>query len=123
MLRYSGTTYGVVTIKQSYGDTVQKFNVEIRAANCLCAFIHVRKTTEEEREGHPERRYMHTLYSFLADVHHAKNIMKDNDGRLFFDDVTAISLNLYYKESYTLLRLFTKSGYTVKCYYKEPKKK
>ncbi len=123
MLRYYGTTYGTVTIKQTYGDTVNKFKVEIRAANCLCAFIHVRKTTEEEREGHPERRYLHTLYSFLADERHAKNIMKDNDGRVFFDEVTAITLNTYYKETWKLLRLFTKSGYKVKCYYKEPKKK
>ena len=123
MLRYSGTTYGIVTIKQSYDDMVNTFNVEIREANCLCAFIHVRKTTEEEREGHPERKYMHTLYSFLVDEKHAKNIMKDNDGKLFFDEVNGISLNLYYKQSWTLLRLFTKSGYKVKCYYKEEKKK
>ena len=123
MLRYSGTTYGTVTIKQTYGDIVEKFTVQIRAANCLCAFIHVRKTTEEEREGHPERRYLHTLYSFLSDERHAKNIMKDNDGRVFFDEVTAIKLNTYYKESWKLLRLFTKSGYKVTCFYKEPKKK
>lgn len=37
--------------------------------------------------------------------------------------VIKCDLNMYYKENYTLLKYFVKSGYKVMCHYKEPKKK
>lgn len=117
MLQYSGITYGYLTIKQNN----QKYTIDIREANCLCAFIHVRKANKEELKKYgPEGKYIHTLYSFFADGQHIKNILKDGK-TLFGDEVTKITLNLFYKNSYTLLKYFTKAGYKVECYYKEQK--
>lgn len=114
MLNYSGITYGYLTIKQGK----ERFKIDIRQANCLCAFIHVRKSTEEELKKYgPDAKYVHTLYSFFNDAQHIKNIMKDNDGKLFWDEVVKIELNTFYKESLTLLQHFTKAGYRVECYY------
>lgn len=123
MLRYTGTTYGKVVIKQKHSDEKEyKYTIDIRSANCLCAFIHVRKATPEELAKDPKGKYVHTLYSFLADHHHANNIIRA-EGKLFWDDVVSIDLNMHYKESWTLLKLFMKSGYKVRCYCKEPKAK
>ena len=117
MLDYSSTTYGYLTIKQ--GDA--QYKMDIREANCLCAFIHIRKASEEELKKYPKGKYIHTLYSFFMDEKHVKNIMKDNNGKLFMDEVISISLNLYYKQSEKLLKIFTKAGYQVTCYYEEIK--
>lgn len=119
MLNYSGITYGYLTIKQ--GDA--QYKIDIREANCLCAFIHVRKASNEELKGfkNPDTKYIHTLYSFFCDEQHVRNIMKDNNGKLFWDRVINISLNLYYKQSEKLLKIFTKAGYRVTCYYKKVK--
>ena len=117
MLNCSGTTYGYLTIKQ--GDA--QYKIDIREANCLCAFIHVRKASEEELKKYPKEKYIHTLYSFFQDKQHVKNILKDNNGKLFWDEVVGLSLNLYYKQSEKLLKIFTKAGYQVTCYYEEVK--
>ena len=117
-LRYSGVNLGTMTIKQNHDGKDIKFLIQIRQCNALAAFLHIKKITEGEDKG----LYKHTLYSFLADEQHAKNIIK-NEGHLFFDEVSNIKLNLYYKESNTLLKIFVKAGYKVTCYYKEPKKK
>lgn len=122
MLRYTGTTYGKVTIKQNHGGKVCKYAIDIRSANCLCAFVHVRKATPEELAEDPNGKYVHTLYSFLVDHNHANNIIRA-EGKLFWDEVVRIDLNMAYKESWTLLKLFMKSGYKVRCYCKEPKTK
>ena len=42
-------------------------------------------------------------------------------GDVLADEVVSIELNMFYKENYTLLKYFVKSGYKVKCYYKEKK--
>ena len=123
MLRYDATTLGVIRISQEHGDKTYKYDIQIRTGNCLCVFIHVRKATKEELEKDPKGKYFHSLYSFLADEQHANNIMKSNDGKLLFDDVVSIKLNLFYKTSWKLLRYFVKSGYKVSCYYKEEKHK
>ena len=119
-LNYTGVTYGKVTIKQ--GD--QKFTIDIREANCLCAFIHIRKSTPEELAKYgPDAKYIHSLYSFYNDEQHIKNIIKNNNGKPLWDEVISIKLNLYYKPCYTLLKYFTKAGYKVICYYETPKTK
>ena len=123
MLRYTGTTYGKVTIKQNHGGKEYKYVIDIRQANCLCAFVHIRKATKEELAENPEGKYVHTLYSFLVDEKHGNNILKDNNGKLFWDDVVKIDLNLHYKESWKLLKLFVKSGYKVNCYCEAPTEK
>ena len=48
MLRYTGTTYGKVYIKQRHGEIKQRYTIQIREGNCLAVFIHVRKATAEE---------------------------------------------------------------------------
>lgn len=39
------------------------------------------------------------------------------------DKVTKVKLNLFYKESKTLLKYMVRDGLKVECYYKEPNKK
>ena len=52
-----------------------------------------------------------------------RNIIR-NEGDIFCGEkVTSITLNMYYKESATLLKYFTQSGHRVTCYYEEPKVK
>ena len=120
-LRYDGTTIGKVRIAQERDGKKLHFEIQIRQGNCLAVLIHVRKCTPEEQDGHPERRYMHTLYTFYSDAEHMKNLLK-HEGDVLFDEVTSISLNMYYKQCATLLKYFTKAGHKVTCYYKEPKK-
>ena len=119
-LRYNGTTIGKIVIKQGYDDIERKFTLQIRHGNCLAVIIHVRKSTEEELKEHHEGKYVHTLYTFYTDEQHLKNLLK-NEGMVLFDKVISIELNLFYKENYILLKYFVKSGYKVKCYYKEQK--
>lgn len=113
-IMYDETTIGKIVIKQGE----QKFNLQIRQGNCLAVIIHSRKCTEEELKKHPKAKYVHTIYSFFVDEQHLKNLLK-NEGKVLFDDVVSIELNMFYKENYTLLKYFVKSGYKVKCYFKE----
>lgn len=115
-LRYGETTIGKIVIKQGEN----KFNLQIRQGNCLAVIINVRKATEEELKEQPESKYIYTLYSFFGDEKHLKNMMKQY-GNVLADEVISIELNMLYKENYTLLKYFVKSGYKVKCYYKEEK--
>lgn len=71
-LNYTGTIYGRVTIKQGKN----KYTIDIRQANCLCAFIHVRKATKEELEKDPKIKYYHNLYSFYLNEQHIKKHSK-----------------------------------------------
>lgn len=113
-LSYNGTTIGKIVIKQGEN----KLPLQIRQGNCLAVIINVRKADEEELKEHPDGKYIHTLYTFYADEQHLKNMMKMY-GNVLADEVVSIELNLFYKENYTLLKYFVKSGYRVKCYYKE----
>ena len=100
----------------------KNFTIKIHWANALCAFIY--------HGVHSDGKKYAQLVSFYADEQHIKNCMKQdcwkNDSLGFVSDcgkILGISLNLYYKESNILLKYFTRSGYKVKCYYKEPKNK
>ena len=117
-LSYKETIIGKIVIKQRG----HKFNLQIRQGNCLAVIINVRKATDEELKEQPEGKYIHTLYTFYADEQHLKNMMK-HYGNVLSDEVVSIELNMFYKENYTLLKYFVKSGYKVKCYYKEEKSK
>lgn len=121
MLHYTGTTYGKVYIEQTFKDTKQRFTIQIREGNCLAVFIHVRKATKEELAENPQGKYIHTLWNFLADEQHAKNILK-HEKTLLGDEILHIDLNMHYKESWTLLKYFMKSGYKVNCYNEKPTK-
>lgn len=118
MIRYDATKYGTVTVKQDG----QKFNIDIRSGNCLAVFVYIRKATEEELAEDPNGKYYHTLYSFFGDERHCKNMMKAY-GNVLGTDVVSIKLNMYYKESWILLKYFVKSGYKVTCYEKPEKEK
>lgn len=132
-LRYSGVLLGTLKIKQpkrvngelamdEKGRQVfNTFKVEIRQCNALAAFIYVYRKDGE---------VYHQLFTFFGDTQHMKNMMKDKAlanskgvHHLFGDEVVEIKLNTFYKECMQMLTLLTKDGYTVKCYYKEPKKK
>ena len=124
MLTYNGTTIGTLTIEQEFRDIKRRFNLQIRQGNCLAVIIYVRRATPEELEGNPHGKWFHQLHTFFLDEKHMKNILKDY-GKVLddMDKVISCKLNMYYKENYTLLKYFTKSGYKVTCYYKEPKTK
>lgn len=123
-LRYNGITIGKLTVKQKVGGNEYKYNLQIRQGNCLAVILYVRKSTKEELQRNPEGKWYHQLIAFFVDEQHMKNIMKDEGVILFpVNEVVSCELNLYYKECWKLLKYFTKSGYNVKCYYKEPKKK
>ena len=113
-LKYGVRTIGKIVIKQRGN----KFNLQIRQGNCLAVLINERKATEDELKEHPNGKYIHTLYNFYCDEQHLKRLLK-NEGGVIFDEVVSIELNMFYKENYTLLKYFVKSGYKVKCYYKE----
>lgn len=124
MLRYNGTTIGKLTVAQTFGEKEYKYNLQIRQGNCLAVVIYVRKATEEELAENPKGKWYHQLYTFFLDEKHCKNIMKEYGVIIDpINNVVKCELNMYYKECWTLLKYFTKSGYKVKCYYKEPKKK
>lgn len=123
-LRYNGITIGKLTVEQELGEVKSRFNLQIRQGNCLAVIIHVRKCTEEEMERHPNAKYLHTLHTFFINAEHMKRLVKTYGSVLDgMDKVISCELNMYYKECWTLLKYFTQSGYKVKCYYKEPKKK
>ena len=111
MLNYTSTKYGTVTVEQGG----RRFDIDIREANCLAAFIYVREATPEELERNPEGKFYHQLYSFFVDEQHCKNIMKDY-GTVLGDDVVGVELDMSHKESWKLLKYFVKSGYKVTCY-------
>ena len=123
-LHYNGITMGKLTIEQEFGGEKRRFNLQIRQGNCLAVIIYVRRATAEELERNPKGKWFHQLHMFYANEQHMKNMLKDYGSVLDdMDKVISCELNMYYKECWTLLKYFTKSGYKVKCYYKEPKKK
>ena len=95
---------GEMTIQQGEN----KFKIAIHNANCLAAFV-------------AHSKEYNTLYTFFVDIPHANRIAK-HQGSLFGDDkVVSIKLNTRYPASISLVKLLTKHGYKVTCYYKEPK--
>lgn len=111
MLRYENTIIGTMEIERDG----EEYRLEIRQGNCLAVIIH---PFEDQETG----RFCHSLYSFFVDAQHIKNMMKSPTlkGRIFgTEKVVSIRLNLYFRESATLLKYFAKSGYEVTCYYDE----
>lgn len=108
---------GEMTITQNQDREKKKFKNFIYTCNALAAFVYNNYWTEVETgKKHKDMG----LYSFFADTQHVKNIMK-HEGKLFWDEVSNIKLNTFYKESATLIKIFTKAGYKVTAYYKEVK--
>jgi len=126
-IRYNGNIMGTVTIAQQRKDEdkPRKYKIQIRQGNCLAVFLYVYKQENPEDPKHP---WVHQLMNFLADEQHLKNIAKEKKTGVFAymlsaDWIDKVELNLFYKESNTLLKYMVRDGLKVKCYYKEPKKK
>ena len=118
-IRYNGNIMGTVTIAQQRKDEnkPRKFKIQIRQGNCLAVFIHAYKEDQK-------RCWIHQLMNFLADEQHLKNIVKNEKENVFTrmlsaDWIDKVELNLFYKESNTLLKYMVRDGLKVKCYYKK----
>lgn len=122
-LRYNGTTIGNIVIEQEIGGDKYRYKLQIRQGNCLAVVLYVRRSTPEELKENPKGKWYHQLFTFFCDEKHCKNIMKDYGDIMCGEKVVSVKLNMYYKECWTLLKYFTKSGHKVTCYYKEEKKK
>lgn len=107
-LQYTNTKIGTIRIKHTTG---KRYNIEIRQGNCLAVFIYRYKDHGKEKNA---------LYNFFADEKHMKNIMASYD-KVMPDEVVKCELNMYYKESWKLLKYFMLSKYEVTCYYEKPK--
>lgn len=91
-----------------------KWKVQYHAANMkLGAFIYHYKENGVK---------MASLWNFLLDEKHVRNIMSDQ-ATLLGSNVDKVKLNVYYKQARAIVEACAKSGYKVECYYKEPKKK
>lgn len=110
MLTYEPTTIGTMTIDRNG----EQKTIQYRLGNCLAVLIY-----EYEEDGHT----YHQLYNFYGDEQHCKNIMKNDGDILFGEKPLNITLNLYYRQSNTLLKYLVKSGHRVNCYYEEPSSK
>lgn len=112
---YNNIRYGQITIRQTSVEGAKDYKLRIVAGNCLAV---VNYYYTDQNTG----AKMVQLYTFFEDAAHIRRILKNN-GSLFSSEVKSIKLNLYYKESVTLCKLFTMAGYKVTAYYKESKQK
>ena len=107
-------TFGEIKVRQ---DDNRLVTIKIHWANALCAFIYHYKAEDGTK--------MVQLISFFADEQHIKNCEKNFPSHdcldFFMGKIVSVKLNLYYKESMTLLKHIGKH-HEVKCYYKEDKK-
>lgn len=125
-VQYNGNIMGTITIAQQREneDKPRKYKIQIRQGNCLAVFINVYK---EENPEDPKKCWVHQLINFLGDEQHLKNITNKWKENIFprmlsADWIVKVELNLFYKESNTLLKYMVHDGLKVKCYYKEGKK-
>lgn len=125
-VQYNGNIMGTITIAQQREneDKPRKYKIQIRQGNCLAVFINVYK---EENPKDPKMCWVHQLINFLHDERHLDNITKHYKEKAFeamlsADWIDKAELNLFYKESNTLLKYMVRDGLKVKCYYKENNK-
>ena len=121
MVRYSENTIGTITMVQNRNGEARKFEIQIREGNCLAVFLHVYKN---EHPADPAKPWVHQFINFLSDTQHLRNIIKRQKKDVFAwmisaDSIESVKLNLFYKESNTLLKYMVKDGLTVECFYKE----
>lgn len=123
-IHYNGNIMGTITIAQQSKDEnkPRKFKIQIRQGNCLAVFLYVYKKENPEA---PKKCWVHELITFFADEQHIKNCEKNFASHdpidLFYGKIVSVKLNLFYKESRTLLKYIVKH-HEVKCYYKEENK-
>lgn len=126
MLRYTSNNLGTITIVQQHKNEKgelepREFEIQIREGNCLAVFIYVYKEKEPEDPKHP---YVHQLVNFLSDEKHIKNIVEEYKTNVFASmfmasEIKKVKLNLFFKESNTLLKYMVRDGLKVECYYEE----
>lgn len=100
---------GEVKLTQKQGDKYVDFTIGIYECNALTAFVH--------RVQNEDGSWRCTLYSFLADKDHVNNILRSGSDFFGKDTINEIKLNMAYKGSDALLKLFTRQHYEVKCIY------
>lgn len=109
-------TYGEIKVRQKSDNRL--VTIKIHWANALCAFIYHYKAEDGTK--------MVQLINFFADEKHIKNCEKNFKSHdcldFFMGKIVSVKLNLFYKESNTLLKYMVRDGLKVKCYYKEDKK-
>lgn len=109
-------TYGEIKVRQASDNRL--YTNKIHPANALCAFVYHYKAEDGTK--------MVQLIDFFADEQHIKNCEKNFSSHdpidLFCGEIVSVKLNLFYKESRTLLKYIVKH-HKVTCYYKEPSKK
>ena len=109
-------TYGEIKVRRASNNKL--VTIKIHLANALCAFIYHYKAEDGTK--------MAQLIDFFADEQHIKNCEKNFSSHdpidIFFGEIVSVKLNLFYKESRTLLKYIVKH-HKVTCYYKEPSKK
>lgn len=123
---YNSNVMGVITIAQQRKneDKPRKYKIQIRQGNCLAVFLYVYK---KDNPDNPKMCWVHQLMNFLGDEQHLKNIVKGQKTDVFAwmlsaDWIDKVELNLYYKESNTLLKYMVRDGLKVNCYYKKEDK-
>ena len=110
----------IISVQNRNGES-HKFEIQIREGNCLAVFLYVYKN---EHPTDPSKPWVHQLVNFLSDTQHLRNIVKSQKKDVFSyilsaDSIESVKLNLFYKESNTLLKYMVKDGLTVECFYKE----
>lgn len=108
-------TYGEIEVRQASDNRL--VTIKIHPANALCAFIYHYKDENGTK--------MAQVVGFFANEQHIKNCEKAFNSHdpidLISGEIVSVKLNLFYKESRTLLKYIVKQ-HEVKCYYKEDKK-
>ena len=104
---------GEVIITQKQDDKPLTFKLNVYWCNGLAAFVYEYKNEEGET--------MCQLMNFFADKQHIENLINSKT-ELFYGEIKKISLNMWYEDNKYVLKYFTKMGYKVTCYYKEPTK-
>ena len=113
----------------SHGGTKKRCKLNIYRANCVGAVIYEWKQ-KDEKTGKAQDMYQ--FWGYWNDLNHLKRcigLIKDYNGNysnlyngsMDSDKWVKLKLNVYYREMLTVARLFTKAGYKVEIYHKEPK--
>lgn len=83
----------------------RKYEIGIYGGNALAIFI-------------SEDKDLYQLYNFITDERHL-GIIKENEFKMFYDEVVSIELNVCNKNALKILPLLAKEAGEVRCYYNE----
>ena len=83
----------------------REYEIGIYDGNALAIFI------SEDKDSYQ-------LYNFITDERHL-GIIKENEFKMFYDEVVSIELNVCNKNALKILPLLAKEVGEVRCYYEE----